>query len=338
MLFAAFLSLLSSTALSQDTAPDTQASKARAQAVLKQAREALGGDANLSAIKSLAINGDFSTVMGGREVKGDVKIEMLMPDKFQRTIKTSFGPMLLTRIETVNGNLVWMDTKSEMAMAGADMGGFGGGAGRSGGGGFGGGGGEGGGGGGFGGGGGGRGGGRGGGMGGGMGAPGGRGGGMNPVLSPEAQAAAEKMIKADYARFYIALLAGSPANSAFDFSYDRELEIKDGKLDAVKVSGPDEFVMWLTFDQKTHLPWMLAYRAEAPRTPRRPQNIDQETAEPAMLDYQIFFAEHKLFGNVMLPQKIVKTANGQKLEEWKLGKYKINPGIKEDKFNKKENK
>lgn len=319
---------------------NTEAAKARAQEVLKQAREALGGEANLSTIKSLAINGDYHSVINGREVKGDIKIEMLIPNKFQRTVKTNMGPMLITRTETVNGDLAWMDSKSEIPMVGGDSGSLGGG--RGGGGGFGGGGGEsigggGGGGGGFGG--GGRSGGRGG-FGGGTGAPGGRGGGgmREPILSPEAQALLQKQIKADYARFFMALLASAPTASAFDFVYDRELDAKDGKLDVIKVSGTDEFVMWLMFNQKTHLPWMLLYRAEVPRVPRRPQNSDQEATEPAMLDYQIFFAEHKQFGNVMLPQKIVKAANGQMIEEWKLGKYKINPGIKEDKFNKKESK
>lgn len=320
---------------------NAEAAKAHAQEVLKQAREALGGEANLSTIKSLAINGDYHSVINGREVKGDIKIEMLIPNKFQRTIKTNLGPMLITRTETVNGDLAWMDSKSETSMVGGDPGSIGGGGGRGGGGGFGGGGGEsiGGGGGGFGGGGGGRGGGRGG-FGGGTGAPGGRGGGgmREPILSPEAQALLQKQIKADYARFFMALLATAPTPSTFDFIYDRELEAKDGKLDVIKVSGTDEFVMWLMFNQKTHLPFMLLYRAEAPRVPRRPQNSDQEATEPAMLDYQIFFAEHKQFGNVMLPQKIVRAANGQMLEEWKLSKYKINPGIKEDKFDKKEGK
>lgn len=109
------------------------ANKDRAEVVMKQTREALGGDANLAAIKSLAVNGDFRTVSGGREVKGDFKIEMLLPDKSQRTVKTSLGQMLMTRIETTNGMEAWRDTKREMSMVGggggADSdGGFGGGA------------------------------------------------------------------------------------------------------------------------------------------------------------------------------------------------------------------
>ena len=106
------------------------ANKARAESILKQTREALGGESNLSAIKSLAINGEFHTVMGGREVKGDIKIEMLLPDKYQRTIKTTVGPMTLTRIDTSNGTEAWRDMKRDMAMvgaSGADAGGFGGG-------------------------------------------------------------------------------------------------------------------------------------------------------------------------------------------------------------------
>lgn len=320
------------------------ANKAKAEAILKQTREALGGDANLDSIKSLAINGGFRTVMGGREVKGDFKIEMLLPDKSQRTIKTSLGQMLLTRIETTNGVEAWRDTKRESSTVGggggADSeGGFGGGAARGGGGGGAGlggvGGGEGGGGGfGGGGGGGGRGGGGRGGGGGGFGGPGGGGnGGIVGEASPETQ----KQIKEDYSRLLVMLLAGASASSSYEYIYDRELETKEGKVDVIRVIGKNDFITWMMIDQKTHRPWMMVYRAVAPRQPRQQSStiVGEGNDEPRMLDYQLFLADYKQEGNVWMPHQLVRSSNNQLVEEWKLNKFKINPDIKANKFDKK---
>lgn len=331
------------------------ANKARAESILKQTREALGGESNLSAIKSLAINGEFHTVMGGREVKGDIKIEMLLPDKYQRTIKTTVGPMTLTRIDTSNGTEAWRDMKRDMAMvgaSGADAGGFGGG-GRGGGGGGGGpvsvgggdggiggggggGGGFGGGGGGFGGGGGGR-GGRGG--GGGVGGPGGGGnpgGGIIGEASPETQ----KQIKDDYSRLVLMLLSGTAAGASFDYTYDRELEAKDGKVDVIRVIGKGDFVAWMMIDRKSSRPWMLVYRALVQRGPRSPNQSptivgEGNVEEPKVMDHQLFLGDYKQEGSVWMPHQIVHVVNNQSQEEWKLTKVKFNADIKANKFEKK---
>lgn len=341
-----FLFILSATALAQETNPE--AAKTRAQEVLKQAREALGGQANLAAIKSLQVQGDFKGMRFGRPSQGDFKVELLLPDKFMRTAKSSMGPMEVTMIQTVNGVDAWFDMKQSMSMAGGGMGGDPGGgiSGPGGGvGGPGGGGGMGGpgGGGGMGGpgGGGGMGGGRRG--GGGMGMPGGQPGGMGGMrsMSPEMEDAMKKEARDEFSRFLVGVLLLAP-DAQFEFSYDRELEAKDGKADVLKVAGPNEFVALLLVDQQTHRPRMLAYRAAAQRGPRRPQGAqgappitDAESDGPRMADYQLFFADHKQFGNVWFPQRIVKITNGQMLEEWKLNKFKVNPDIKPNRFEKK---
>jgi hypothetical protein len=135
------------------------------------------------------------------------------------------------------------------------------------------------------------------------------------------------------------MLLAQNGTSAFNYSYEREIQVKDGKADALSVTGPDGFAVWLMVDQKTHRPWMVAYRAPAPSGPRSQQANQQadqdETGEPKMIDYHIFFSDHKQVGNVWLPHKIVKSAAGRPIEELKLGKYKINPDIKPNKFEKK---
>jgi hypothetical protein len=314
---------------------------------LKQAREALGGESNLSALKSLQAQGNFKGAMFGRAVQGDFKIELLMPDKFMRTATMSMGPMEMTRSEIVNGDQIWFDVKRSMsALAGGAGGGEGGigGAGGGGGeggvggaGGGGGGGGIGGGGGGMGGrGGGGRGGGGRGGMGGGM--PGG--GASGPIaMAPEMENAMKKQTRADYMRFMIAVFLATPGSeqgsSQFEFFYDREMDAKDGKADVVRVIGPDDFAMLLLFDQKTHRPWMVVYRQPAPVNPRNQATIVDEAKEPKVVDVQLFFADHKQVNNVWLPHHITKGSNGQLMEDWKISKYKLNPDIKANRFEKK---
>lgn len=307
--------------------------KARAETVLKQTREALGGESNLAAIKSLAINGEFRALVSGREVKGDLKIEILLPDKYQRTIKTNMGPMWLIRVDTANGALAWRETKREAAMVGGggDVGGgFGGGGGAAGGGGgpasvggggFGGGGG------------GGRGGGRGG--GGGFGGPGG--GNANSGVVGEASPEIQKQIKEDYSRYLVMILMGATSGASFDYIYDRELEAKEGKVDVIRVTGKDDFVAWLMVDQTTHRPRMMVYRGLAARQPR-PQGstiVGEGDDEPKILDYQIYLGDYRQEGNVWMPHQVVRAANNQPQEEWKLTKIKINPDIKANKFEKK---
>ncbi|MBS1787125.1 MAG: hypothetical protein JST85_05350 [Acidobacteria bacterium] len=330
----------------QANANSEAANKARAESILKQTRDALGGEANLSAIKSLAINGEFRTVMGGREIKGDIKIEMLLPDKYQRTIKTNTGQMTLTRIDTANGAEAWRDQKRDMNMVSTgDAGGFAS-AGASGGGGLGGDGGGGavgtggggatgrGGGGGFGG--GGR-GGRGGGGGFGGGPANGGGGGIIGEASPETQ----RQIKEDYSRMLIAFLAGTPAASSFDYTYDRELDAKDGKVDVIRITGKDEFVVWMMVDRIAKRPRMLVYRALAPRAVVRTSNqsptiVGEGNAEdPKLMDYQLFLGDYKQEGSVWMPHQIVRVVNNQPQEEWKVTKVKFNQDIKANKFEKK---
>jgi hypothetical protein len=153
--------------------------------------------------------------------------------------------------------------------------------------------------------------------------------------STETRAATQRRVRADFNSFLVAVLLAPNGSSPFSYHYEREMEAKVGKVDALSVKGPDGFAVWLHVDQKTHRPWMLNYRAPVPDNARNQQTDEDETGEPKMADYQIIFADHRQVANVWLPHLIIKTADGRKTEEWKLSKYKINPEIKPVKFEKK---
>ncbi len=139
--------------------------------------------------------------------------------------------------------------------------------------------------------------------------------------------------------FLLGVLLTAPTSAQLEFAYEREMETKDGKVDALKVTGSDGFAAWLVVDQKTHRPWMLNFRAPAMRGPRpsaqTPTDVREAETQPQFVDVQVFFTDHKQVGNVWLPHQIVKASNGQMSEEWKISKYKLNPDLKPNRFEKK---
>lgn len=325
----ALMTLLPLLALAQAPAVGSNAtSQQRAQTVLEQARVTLGGEANLKAIHSLVASGTYKSVATQRPATGNIKLEFLLPDKYLRTLTV----LQLKQLEAVNGAEAWVDRQmisSPMSPMGGGMGG----GGMDGGGG---GGGMGGAGGGMGGGGMGGGGGRGG-MGGGGGAPGG-GRGRMPGLDPQMQAVMQERARSEYVRLFVACFLASPGNLPLEFSYDSEIEAKEGKADAVRVTGPNDFVMWVIFNQATHRPALVNYREARLRRPTNDaQEAEEAAREPQFIDIQIYLNDYKQVDNVWLPHQIVKASNGQMLEEWKL-KYKLNPNLKTKQFEKPEKK
>ena len=305
------------------------ANEVKAQNIIQQAREALGGEANLKAIQSLTMQGKFTATLMGRPAQGDLKIEMVLPGKYLRTSSTIQGDLL----QCFNEGEAWSDFKrNELGMGGggadgggaAGGGGFGGvggadGGGGAGGGGFGGGGG----------GGGGRGGGRG---GGGTGMPpaggqrpgGGGGFANNPAML--------KTIKQDYSYLLISFLLTEPLNQKLSYLYENEIPTKESKADIIRVTGRENFNFWLFVDQKSHRLVGYAYQTMAPR---RQDVTDVAEAEPKMIDVRVFFEDYKQVGNVYFPHLVRKASNNQILEELKISKIKINENIKDKKFEKK---
>ena len=66
--------------LAQNQASAKDDAAAKAQAILAQARQALGSEAKLKALQSLTINGKMRRVMGDRDMSGEVQFDILLPD------------------------------------------------------------------------------------------------------------------------------------------------------------------------------------------------------------------------------------------------------------------
>jgi len=85
------------------------ADDARAQEILKQARQAIGGEEQLQKIQSLQINGQYRRVFGERQMGGDREISILLPNKYLVEDAMNAGGMSTAMINTrgLNGDKAW---------------------------------------------------------------------------------------------------------------------------------------------------------------------------------------------------------------------------------------
>ena len=84
------------------------ANDSRAEEVLKQAREAVGGE-RLQKIESIHINGQYRRVLGDRQMGGDREISISLPDKYLVEDSMSMGGMGTSMLNTrgLNGERTW---------------------------------------------------------------------------------------------------------------------------------------------------------------------------------------------------------------------------------------
>jgi hypothetical protein len=85
------------------------ADDARAQEILKQARQAIGGEEQLQKIQGLQINGQYRRVFGERQLGGDREISILLPNKYLVEDAMNAGGLSTALINTrgLNGDKAW---------------------------------------------------------------------------------------------------------------------------------------------------------------------------------------------------------------------------------------
>lgn len=275
----------------------------QAKELLEQARQALGGQ-KLDNIQSLSIDCKLQRAMGDDQVSGDARLEFLLPDKFMQTetINLPMGDATLTRIIVVNGDQTWEDSNTSGSGTIVIK---------------------------------------------------------KPSDDPRARQSRQNQLRNEKARSLLSLLLKSPAE--FEFAYAGEAQADDGSADVIDVKGPANFAARLFLDKKSHYPLMMSYKAVAPRiitksfsntvvnreqaekhaadTEQHVKEAEQEAAKtPASQnesEYQVRFADYKAVDGVMLPHKITRAIDGKVNEELEVQKYKINPPMKPDRFDKK---
>jgi hypothetical protein len=86
--------------------------------VMKQMREALGGD-KLAQIKTLSLEGPFAREMGPRQMQGTVVLTVQLPDRMHRSEEIQMpGGMSMERISALAGETAWEDMQNRGGMGG----------------------------------------------------------------------------------------------------------------------------------------------------------------------------------------------------------------------------
>lgn len=87
--------------------------------VLQQARTALGGEATLSAVKTLSLEGPFTRAMGPRQMEGTMTLILAPPDRMHRSEETEMpGGASMERISALAGDVAWDDVQNRGGMGG----------------------------------------------------------------------------------------------------------------------------------------------------------------------------------------------------------------------------
>ncbi len=118
-----FSIILAVIATSTQAFAQSPAAKARADEIIKLAREAIGDHSKLDSLQSLSFSGTNRRTFGEQQVESEVEYEMIFPDKFLRIDTGQFGSLTLA----LNGNQVWQDFAASQVVGFGGPGGGGGG-------------------------------------------------------------------------------------------------------------------------------------------------------------------------------------------------------------------
>jgi hypothetical protein len=167
------------------------------------------------------------------------------------------------------------------------------------------------------------------------------------VDNPDVQAALREQLLHEFASLSYAWLAQSPATFPLQASYGGSQPSDNGTVEAIDLRGPNEFVARLFVDQTTKRPLLLSYREVVPRrigyvttarpnaetTPPSSRGGEEELERTVQLylnDYRAVEGPQKMV--LHLPFQMVRAVNGQLVEEWRVEKYRLNPGLKAKTF------
>jgi hypothetical protein len=289
------------------------AAQDRVGGIIAAARKALGGEDKVAALKTLSAEGPFRRSMGGRDMEGTVTVTLGRPDKMHRLEEMVMGGMVggptIERTMVLNGTTSWEDSQNR------------------------------------------------GGMGGGMRimmqqGPGPGGAQMTPEQVNEART---RRMRVQMYRLTAALLAdaGVPWVDA------GVAESPDGKADILEAKEETGRTLRLFIDQATHLPMMVQYQdpkpmvlvaggpggpgrgpggpGGAPMTPEEAQKRAEELRRnpPQLGTYALHLSDFKKVDGLNLPHRIETSLDGEPNEEWTIERYRINPSVKADLWEKK---
>jgi hypothetical protein len=303
--------------------------------VLAAAKKALGGEDKLAVVKGLSAEGPFRRSMGVRDMEGTVSLLIVRPDKFKRVEEMQIGGMVggpsIERTSTLAGAKAWDDTQNRGAMGGGIQMVIRDGPPPP--------------------------------------PPGAAPGSAPAQPTPEQlEEARVRRMKIQLSRYLSALFVEGPQT----WVDAGTAESPDGKAEILEAKEENGRMIRLFIDQATHLPLMVQYQDPKPvimtqmgpggpggpgrggpggpgggavvRGPGGPPMSQEEIQKrmeemrrtpPQMGTYAMHLADYKKVDGVMLPHKIETSLDGEPNEEWTIEKYRVNPSVKADTWEKK---
>ena len=296
------------------------------------ARQAIGGENRLAALKTLQVTGTFRRVIANNDTDGDFEVFLELPDKYLRSEKTGTpGQPSTETIEALVGTAMRDVVRGGGGRGG--RGGSGGGGGDAAGNpdGLAGGGGDsaqqadggvd-----------------RGDGLGAADGRDGGQGAGENAGtgpgrgrggagVDPDAQRRARQ---AEVGRLWLMWLLRTET----PVTWIGIAESPDGKADVLETRFAGESAR-LFLDAASHMPLMMTWQGvpaggQGGRGGRRGAAAEAGPPQPMM--FEMTFADHRVVNGIRLPHVVTRGMNGQTIERWTIRSYRVNPSFNADTF------
>jgi hypothetical protein len=292
---ALFLSLLAAEVLVVGQGAD-------ARRVLTELRAALGGEEKLSAVKTVAIEGQVTRPSpNGTSMASDFELAFELPDKYMKSdVFANLGGTQLKRRTGFNGAEVFEEMDAPPGMMGGNMHVMRMGPGAM---------------------------------------PGGQ---ATPEQLERQRAQILTISRREFARLALGMFGSSFSPLPLEFKYAGQAESSDGKADILEVQGADGFTAKLFVDGKSHLPLMLTWMDKEPLTmtmrPGGPgaaemaEQMKQAEANRRIVEHRMFYADYKAVEGVKLPTRIQRMMEGLPTEELALEKIKVNGKIDPNKF------
>ncbi len=317
------------------------AAQGNADAVVAEARKALGGAQKIDAVQTFGLEGSFRRMMGPRQMEGSVEVTAQRPDRMRRIEDLAIGGMsggpTIERIMTLNGDRGWDESNQrgggggggmfQMRMGGPPPGGAGG--------------------------------------------PRGEGG--EPPSPEQIEKFRGRMLRQELDRWMFAFFVSSTQPIA----HVGTAQAPDGTADVLEIKDDRGQPVRLFIDQQTHLPLMLQYQTVRPRIVTvggpgggpgaggRPGQAgsgaaggsgqsgqaptgDSQRPDPEAIRKQMEaqgppppvtatmrLSDYRAVSGVLLPHRIEQSVGDSPTEELIVEKFRINPSVKADLFEKK---
>ena len=164
------------------------------------------------------------------------------------------------------------------------------------------------------------------------------------VVEDNHRAEFEKMEHNDLVRTTLSLLLTAPEDVNIDYAYAGEGSVDGNSCNIVEARTGDSSVK-LYLDKSSNLPRMMSYQDAKPMMFFKIKKDDANTKEeanqtftrkieaPEMAEYQIKFSDYRSVNGLQLPFKWTQTVGGRADETIEISSYEINPANIADKFN-----